>query len=215
MDQPKTFLVFGATGQTGRHFTSLVLKDGHRVKVLVRDPGKLGNVSSNVEVHQGSVTDVPDLDGLVEGSDVVVSLLGDARLQKTQKINTAFVRNLVPAMRRHEVTRFLYQAGGLSASPGRKLSPVLWAIRNTVARSNIGQHEDNEAVMRYLAEEAMDIEWMVHRAGIGSDGPSKGVLERSSKKISVATFGDCATYNYRLLSDPTAIHTCDLSAYRT
>ena len=215
MDQPKTFLVFGATGQTGRHFTSLVLKDGHRVKVLVRDPGKLGNVSSNVEVHQGSVTDVPDLDGLVEGSDVVVSLLGDARLQKSQKINTAFVRNLVPAMRRHGVTRFLYQAGGLSAPPGRKLSPVLWAIRNTVARGNIGQHEDNEAVMRYLADEAMDIEWMVHRAGIGSDGPSKGVLERSSKKISVATFGDCASYNYRLLSDPTAIHTSDLSAYRT
>lgn len=210
----KTFLVFGATGQTGRHFTSLALDDGHRVKVLVRNPGKLDSTRPNVEIHQGSITDVPDLDGLVDGVDVVVSLLGDAEMQRTQKINTAFVRNLVPAMRRHGVTRFLYQAGGLSAPPDRKLSPVLWAIRNTVARRFIGQHQDNEAVMRYLFDDAMDIEWMVHRAGIGSDGPSKGVLERSRSKVSVATFRDCASYNYRLLSDPGAIHTCDTSSYR-
>ena len=210
----KTFLVFGATGQTGKHFTALALQDGHRVRALVRNPGKLTAGRRNLEVHQGSITDAPGLDGLVDGVDAVVSLLGDASVQKKQKINTAFVRELVPAMRRHGVTRFLYQAGGLSAPPGQRLPPLLWTIRNTVARGYIGQHEDNEAVMRYLAREATDIEWMVHRAGIGSDGPSKGVLERSSRKVSVATFGDCASYNYRLLADPAAIHTCDLSSYR-
>ena len=157
---------------------------------------------------------MPDLDGLVDGVDAVVSLLGDARMQRKRKINTAFVRELVPAMRRHGVTRFLYQAGALSAPPGRKLSPALWTIRNTIARGYIGQHEDNEAVMRYLAEDAMDIEWMVHRAGIGSDGPSRGTLERSGRKISVATFRDCASYDYRLLSDRAAVHTCDFSCYR-
>jgi putative NADH-flavin reductase len=214
MSPTKTFLVFGATGQTGKHFTALVLDEGHLVRALVRDPGKLGSASASVEVHQGSITDGPDLDGLVRGVDVVVCLLGDARLQRTQKINTAFVRDLVPAMRRHGVTRLLYQAGGLSAAPHRRLSPVLWAIRNTVARGYIGQHEDNEAVMRYLADEAMDIEWIVHRAGIGSDGPSKGVLERSRRKVSIATFRDCASYSYALVSDPAAVHTCDLSAYR-
>ena len=214
MGPQKTFLVFGATGQTGKHFTSLALNDGHRVKVLARNPGKLDRTRPNLEIHEGSITDVPDLDGLVDGVDAVVSLLGDARLQKTQKINTAFVRHLVPAMRRHGVTRLLYQAGALSAPPGRKLSPVLWTIRNTAARGFIGQHEDNEAVMRYLADDAMDLEWMVHRAAIGSDGPSKGVLERSSSNVSVSTFSDCASYNYRLLSDPAAIHTSDFSSYR-
>jgi putative NADH-flavin reductase len=210
----KTFLVFGATGQTGKHFTSLALQDGHRVRALVRSPGRLAVDSRNLEVRQGSITDVLDLDGLADGVDAVVSLLGDAQLQKKRKINTAFVRELVPAMRRQGVTRFLYQAGALSAPPDQKLPPLLWTIRNIVAREYIGQHEDNEAVMQYLAEDATDIEWMVHRAGIGSDGPSKGVLERSSGKISVATFRDCASYNYRLLSDPAAVHTCDLSSYR-
>jgi putative NADH-flavin reductase len=210
----KTFLVFGATGQTGKHFTSAALRDGHRVRALVRNPGKLPVGSPNLEIRQGSITEVPDLDGLVDGVDAVVSMLADARMQKQRKINTAFVRELVPAMRRHGVTRFLYQAGGLSAPPDRRLPLPLWTIRHTVARGYAGQHEDNEAVMRYLAEDAMDIEWMVHRAGIGSDGPSKGVLERSAGKISMATFRDCASYNYRLLWDPAAVHTCDPSAYR-
>jgi nucleoside-diphosphate-sugar epimerase len=209
-----TFLVFGVTGQTGRHFVSRALEQGHRVRVLVRDPAKLAVDGPNVEVHQGSITDDPNLDELVRGVDFVVSMLGDADLQKDNKINTAFVRALIPAMRRQGVTRFLYQAGGLSTPPNRRPSPVMWAIRNTVARKFVGQHKDNEAVMRYLMDEAHDIEWVVHRAGIGSDGPSKGVLHRSEKRLSIATFADCAAYNLRTVMDPTAIHTCDLSAYR-
>lgn len=63
-------------------------------------------------------------------------------------------------------------------------------------------------------EEADHIESMVHCAGIGSDGPSKGNLRRSSSTFSVATFADCAVYHLRTLTDPAAIHTCDLSSYR-
>ncbi len=90
-----------------------------------------------------------------------------------------------------------------------------WIMRNTIARFSglLGQHEDNEAVIEYLVEEAEDIEWMVHRASIISDGPSKGVLERSRTQMSFATFGDCSAYNYRTVMDSSAIHTYDLSHY--
>ena len=62
--------------------------------------------------------------------------------------------------------------------------------------------------------EAKDIEWMVHRASIISDDASKGILFRSKTKNSLATFIDCAMYNYRLLMDNSAIHTCELSYYQ-
>ncbi len=214
MTTQQTYLVFGATGQTGQHFTSLVLQEGHRIRALARTPSRLASPHPDLDVHQGSITEPLDLNRLLDGVDAVVVMLGDARAQRTSKINTAFVHELVPAMRRNSVDRLLYQAGGLSAPPGRRLSPALWAIRHTIARSHDGQHQDNEAVMRYLAADAMDIAWMVHRAGIGSDGPSKGEPQRSTKAISIATFRDCATYSYRLLSDQTAIHTSDPSAYR-
>ncbi|MCU1406356.1 MAG: NmrA family protein [Glaciihabitans sp.] len=213
MIEPATYLVFGATGQTGRHFVARALAEGNRVRALVRDPGKLSISHPNLEVQQGAVPGFAGLDDLFDGVDFVVSMLGDAQAQKNDKVNTAFVGELVPAMRRQGVRRFLYQAGGLSTAPGRRQPLALRAIRTTLARDFNGQHEDNEAVMEYLSREANDIEWMVHRAGIGSDGPSKGVLGRSARKISIATFGDCADYNYRLLSDPSAVHTCDFSSY--
>ena len=213
MSVQKTFLVFGGTGATGRHFISQALEQGHHVRALARNAAKLPS-HNNLEAHTGSVTEISRLDSLLEGVDYVVAMLGDVEAQKKRKINTEFVTELIPAMRRTGVKRFLYQAGGLSAAPGRKLAPELWAIRNTIARSFIGQHQDNEAVMQYLVDEAMDVEWMVHRAGIGSDGPTKGLLLRSATRYSVATFRDVAAYNHRILDDESAIHTCDFSSYQ-
>ena len=213
MKQPSTFLVLGATGGTGKHFVAQALADGHRARALVRNPAKLPAGTPNLQVQQGSITEVTDLDPLVEGVDFVVAMLGDRKVQQHAKINLAFVQKLVPAMRRYGVKRFLYQAGGLSRPYGGHLPPLFWFLRNTLARGFIGQHEDNEAVMAYLSTEALDIEWIVHRAGIGSDGASKGVLGRSETKFSVATHRDCATYNYHLLTDASAIHTSELSHY--
>lgn len=213
MNEQKTVLVFGGTGQTGQHFVRLALQDGFRVRALARNPAKFAIVDPNLEVIQGSITDIPDLDALVAGTDFIVSMLGDAAAQRERPIVTDLVRQLVPAMRRNGVSRFLHQAGGLSARPHRRLPPVLWLIRHTIARSHDGQHRDNEAVMRYLTDECSDVEWMVHRAAIGSDGPSRGALERSQRAISIATFQDCAAYNLITMQDQTAIHTCDGSRY--
>ncbi len=111
MTQQMTFLVFGATGQTGRHFTSLALERGHEVRAVARNPAKLNLTHPDLEVRQGSVTDALDLNELLEGVDAVVAMLGDAAAQKRRKVNAGFVRELVPAMRRQGVERFLYQAG--------------------------------------------------------------------------------------------------------
>ncbi len=118
-------------------------------------------------------------------------------------------------MRRQGVKRFLFQAGGLTRPYKGRLPLMPWIMRNTIARFGglVGQHEDKEAVIEYLVEEALDIEWMEHRASIISDAPSKRVLQRSRTQMSLATFGDCAAYNYRTLTDASAIHTYDLSHY--
>jgi putative NADH-flavin reductase len=209
------FLVFGATGQTGQHFVSLALKEGHTVKVLVRNPEKLAIKNPNLELHKGSISDYDKITDLVKGVDFVIAMLGDARLQKHEQICTHFVKRLIPAMRQQGVKRFLYQAGGFTKPYKEKLPFTSWVFKNTVARYGdlLGQHKDNEAVIEYLVEEAADIEWIVHRASIISNGPSKGLLKRSKSDFNLATFIDCATYNFHTLADASAIHTYDLSCY--
>ena len=214
MNLQKTFLVFGGTGQTGQHFVRLALEQGHRVRVLARSPQKLATTHPDLQVIRASITDDPPLDALLPGADFVVAMLGDAAAQRERCINTEFTRQLIPAMRRNGVTRFLYQAGGLSAAPGRSLPAGLRVARSTIARRHLGQHQDNEAVMRYLTDEAGDVEWIVHRAAIAGNRPSKGTLQRSQKKISMATFEDTAAYNLRTVMDTSAVHTCDVSSYR-
>lgn len=93
-------------------------------------------------------------------------MLGDAKLQSHSKINTAFVKRLIPVMRRQGVKRFLYQAGGLIRLYKGRLSLTPWIMRNTIVRFGglLGQHEDNEAVIECMVEEAHDVKWMVHRA---------------------------------------------------
>ncbi|WVR06771.1 hypothetical protein IAU60_003806 [Kwoniella sp. DSM 27419] len=221
MSQKHTFLVLGATGGTGRHFVRLALHDGHRVRALVRSPDKLepGTVSNpQFELVKGSITDPGaclDTDRLTSGVDYVICMVGDRTAQTTVKINTAFVKRLIPSMRRNGVTNLLYQAGGFSKPYQRELPWMIWILRHTIARSYAGQHQDNEAVMEYLETEARDINWIVHRAAIGSDGPSKGTLERcTGSRPGIGTFGDCADYSYRIIMDKTAVHTSDLSSYR-
>jgi putative NADH-flavin reductase len=206
-------VLVNGTGGTGKHFVSQALKDGHRVRALVRNPAKVEVSDPNLELHTGSITNITDISKLVQGTDSVVVMLGDKEAQQTSKINTAFIKQLVPAMRQHGVKRLLYQAGGLSKPHNGELTWTLWILRHTLARSFNGQHLDNEAVMEYLATEAKDIEWMVHRAGIYGDGPSKGRLERSNTTFSIGNFRDCAEYSHRLIKDDAAVHTSDFSCY--
>lgn len=208
----ENYLVFGATGGTGKHFIAKVLSDGHKVRALVRNPDKITK-HANLEIIQGSATDNLDCDSLVKGVDAVVLMVGDRETQQSKMICLPLVKKLVPAMRTHGVKKMLYQAGGLSKPYGGELSWLLWTLRYTIARGFDGQHRDNEAVMEYLETEAKDIDWIVHRAGIGGDGPSKGVLKRSPTKFSVASHQDCANYNYRVMSEAEAVHTSHFSSY--
>ncbi|MFZ1652098.1 MAG: NAD(P)H-binding protein, partial [Candidatus Nanopelagicales bacterium] len=67
------FAVIGATGKTGGPLVDLLLDRGNEVRVLVRDPAKLGDVRNRVRVVVGSSTDPAALSNLIAGTDAVVS----------------------------------------------------------------------------------------------------------------------------------------------
>ena len=146
-----TFLVFGATGRTGQHFISIVLNEGHKVIALVRNPEKIEAQNPNLKLIKGSIIDYNEIDELLTGVDFVISILGDAQIQKSENVNTEFVKKLIPAMRRQKVKRFLYQAGGFSRPYKEELSFMFWVLKNTIVRFSglLGQHRDNEAVIEY------------------------------------------------------------------
>src|SRR3546814_13405390 len=112
MSSKSTILVFGGSGRTGRHFVEIALKKGHKVRALVRDPAKLAIRNSNLELRQGSIVNGANLGALLQGVESVVCMLGDAKMPSQENVNTDFVKHLIRAMRRQDVKKLLYQAGG-------------------------------------------------------------------------------------------------------
>jgi len=70
-------LVTGATGYIGGRLIPLLLDEGHRVRVLVRDRGRLASKAwaSRVDVVEGDVHDRPSLDAALAGMEAAYYLV--------------------------------------------------------------------------------------------------------------------------------------------
>ncbi len=66
--------IFGSTGQTGQHLLNQALQAGHEVTVLVRTPEKLADESERLTVLQGDISNEAQVDSVVAGAEVVLSV---------------------------------------------------------------------------------------------------------------------------------------------
>jgi dihydroflavonol-4-reductase len=108
----KPTLVTGATGFVGWHVARKLLERGERVRVLVRDPGRLKELDG-VEPIQGDLRDPESLARAVEGCAVVYHVAADYRLwardpKEMYRSNVEGTRHVLDAARRSGVERVVY-----------------------------------------------------------------------------------------------------------
>lgn len=107
----KPTLVTGATGFIGWHVARKLLDRGHRVRALVRPPGKVRELE--VETVQGDLRDPDSLRCAVDGCDLVFHIAADYRLwardsSELYRSNVDGTRNLLQAARDAGVKRVVY-----------------------------------------------------------------------------------------------------------
>ncbi|MDQ3628165.1 MAG: SDR family oxidoreductase [Actinomycetota bacterium] len=134
MPTPLKALVTGATGYLGGRLVPELLRAGHNVRVMVRDPLRIQPQpwSGDVEVAEADATDAPSVRAALEGVDVAYYLLhsiasGDDFARTELDMATSFVHACEGA----GVTRIIY-LGGLTP-PDEPLSPHLGS-RHAVGR---------------------------------------------------------------------------------
>jgi nucleoside-diphosphate-sugar epimerase len=71
----KTIAITGATGFAGRHAVAELLKRGHRLVALARDPARV-RLTGDIRIVAGDLGNAAALDALVRGADAVVHLAG-------------------------------------------------------------------------------------------------------------------------------------------
>ncbi len=106
-----TILVAGATGQLGRCVVHELKQQGHRVRVIARNPT---NVEADEKVH-ADLTKPETLNGACTGADAVISCAGASMLMSGFGNRQAFYQvdwqgnaNLLAEAQQQRVTKFVY-----------------------------------------------------------------------------------------------------------
>ncbi|TDR84526.1 NAD(P)-dependent oxidoreductase [Enterovirga rhinocerotis] len=105
--------LIGATGQAGSRILAELVRRGHRVTAIVRQPDRVPS-QPGVTAERGDVYDQEGLTALLAGHDAVISAV---------HFTASDPRKLVEAVRASRVARYLVVggAGSLEVAPGVRL----------------------------------------------------------------------------------------------
>jgi putative NADH-flavin reductase len=215
------YVVFGATGNTGQELVPLLLKAGHSVRAFVRSPAKVRFTHQRLEVIKGDITDTMDVRNAIKGTDGVISLVGGPLHDKSYQggLLLPFIKAVHRGMQEHKVKQLLLQSGAaaIAKDEGFNFFKNI-IIGKIVSRLNgeHGVHIDNNLALKYLENEADDVDWIVTRPPVLVDQPNTGKEVIALEKLPwppVSSFRDQAIYSLAALSNNELIKTSKYCGY--
>ena len=155
-------ILWGATGLTGSEILNQALAAGHEMKAIVRNPERIEVQHANLTVVQGDVLNPQSVKETVAGGDVVISALGSgasfAQARKPTTIYSEGFANIVAAMRKHNIRRFI-----ALLSVGTVPDPNEAFIHKQIIRPLLrGTYDDMRRAENFLAG-CDDMDWIVIR----------------------------------------------------
>lgn len=164
--------VFGITGGTGQFFLPEALARGHQLKVLVRNPAKLGALDQ-VEIIQGDANKAKDVETTLKGTQAVISLLGHTR-NSAKNIQEVFLQQALEAMQAQQIRRIMVLTGSGIWFEGDQPT---WLDRLTTTILKIvdpNRMIDGEKQARILQKSNTD--WTIVRTPLQTNKPSQTKL---------------------------------------
>jgi putative NADH-flavin reductase len=160
--------VFGASGRTGRPLVQQALDAGHDVVAFVRDSSKLGLQHERLTVVQGDAMKSTDVEHSVEGSDAVLSTLGQSK-GSPKDLQTVATRNIVAAMEKYSVRRLVSLTGAGVDAPEDQ--PKL--INNVIkfALKTLSGAVLQDALGHVDVIKSSNLDWVIVRGPRLTEGP--------------------------------------------
>lgn len=160
-------LVLGASGPTGRHLVSQALDQGHEVTAFVRRPEAFDLRHERLRVAAGDTTrDAEKIEEALRGQDAVLSALGVSRSFLPNGLIAKSVHNIVTAMEREGVKRFVLMSA-LGVGGSRNDAPIVPRLMYATFLSAI--FADKEAAEAELRASTLD--WTIVYPVLLTNGP--------------------------------------------
>ncbi len=184
-------LVTGATGFIGAHSAVALERDGHDVRLFVRDARKAARIAGAVgirtdDVAVGDVTDVASVDKALGGCDAVLHTAAAVTIKRADaaraiQINAGGAENVLRTAVERELSRIIHvsSTSALEFVPGRPL-------RTTSPVATAGGYAASKAAAEIVARRLQDDGAPVHIVYPGGVlGPAAGEsLGEASTQIS-------------------------------
>lgn len=168
----KKIALFGASGQTGQHFLEKALEKGYEVKALARSPEKISQTSPKLEIHKGDVLNLEDVQQTVEGADIVVSLFGHVK-GSPEWLQTNGTKNIVQAMKDHDVDRIISLSGGGLPFPEKDEPKFADKLIRTIMKIAVPKIL-NDAIKHHQVLRDSGLNWTIVRGPRLTNDPGSG-----------------------------------------
>ncbi len=163
-------LIVGASGALGRALVAQALELGHTVTALVRRPELFELRHPDLVVVAGDVLDTSAVAAAVAGQEAVISALGHKRWMFPTRILSSGTANLLDAMTRHEVRRFLCVTSlGVGDSWWRMGIWYTLFVLPVILQFYFWDKLRQERLVR-----ASDLDWTIVRPGALTNGRPRG-----------------------------------------
>jgi len=136
-------LVTGGTGFVGREVVKELLALGYKVRVMVRDPRRMGCFTNNsqIELAQGDALQPETLPAVMAGVQAVIHLIGilvETPRVSYEEAHGEATRNLLAAARQAGVTRWLQMsAAGTRPHASSRYHLTKWQAEEQVRQSGL------------------------------------------------------------------------------
>jgi putative NADH-flavin reductase len=174
--------ILGAAGRIGQEVVRAAVQKGYKIKVLVRDPEKLGVLKSDVEIIQGNLLDALMVEKSMSGSEVVINLSGAAKepdqVVKFQKIGEIIIEKLKIL----GIKRLINISAAVAILPNERLELRRRLLRTVTYLFYREMKQVQDTVMKIIIEQN-DIDWTLIRPAFITDKKSSGNIIVNDKKL--------------------------------
>ena len=197
--------IFGATGRTGRPLVEQALARGHHVVAFARDAASLDVSHDRLDVVEGDAYTGAGVREAVEGSDAVVSVLGQTSSGPDDLLTVAG-DHILTAMRETDTPRLvtLVGAGVRTETDSPSLAGrVMGAALKLVSGEVLADAETHVDHVR-----ATDLDWTVVRVPRLTTDAGSGTYDAGDVTLGFAGIAraDVATFILDCLEDDLYVH---------
>ncbi len=132
--QPKIILVTGATGQQGGAVARSLLRQGHKVRALTRNPNKAaGLAKAGAEIVKGDLTDKATCERVLQGTDGVFAV--STFIEAGMDVEVQQGITLADAAKKANVKHFVYTSvGSANRNTGVPHFDTKWKVEQHISQ---------------------------------------------------------------------------------